>query len=108
MDKRYGSLTVIFPEVPRRSSLSWKNCPRVRPSSSKWSQSIPRYSKFARRCLQYQADSFADFLSGNFVSPEEPVFAASGFEDLSAPSEAFGADSFLAAASYVSLRESVL
>src|SRR5205085_7323010 len=104
MDKRYGSLTVIFPAVPRRSSLSWKNCPRVKPSSPRSVPVTPRYSKFARRCLQSQADSFADFFSGNFVSPEEPVFAASGFEDLSAPSEAFGADSFLAAALYDSLR----
>jgi hypothetical protein len=54
--------------------------------------------------LQYQADSFADFFSAVFVSPGVEVFAGSVFEGLSLPSDAFGADSFLAAALYDSLR----
>jgi hypothetical protein len=54
--------------------------------------------------LKHQADPFGDFFSAVFVSPEEGVFAGSVFEDLSLPSDAFGADSFLAAALYDSLR----
>jgi hypothetical protein len=54
--------------------------------------------------LKYQADSFADFFSAVFVSPEEGVFGGSVFEDLSLPSDPFGADSFLAPALYDSLR----
>jgi hypothetical protein len=53
---------------------------------------------------KHQADSFADFFSAVFVSPEEGVFGGSVFEDLSLPSDAFGADSFFAAALYDSLR----
>ena len=60
--------------------------------------------KFARLFLKHQADSFADFFPTAFVSPDEEVFAGSVFEDLSLPSDAFGADSFLAAALYDSLR----
>jgi len=54
--------------------------------------------------LKHQADSFADFFSGVFVSPDEEVFPGSVFEDLSPPSVAFGEDSFLAADLYDSLR----
>jgi hypothetical protein len=54
--------------------------------------------------LKHQADSFADFFSAALVSPEEGAFAGSVFEDLSLPSDAFGADSFFAAALYDSLR----
>jgi len=54
--------------------------------------------------LRYQADSFGDFFSVAFVSPDDGVFAESVFDDLSLPSDAFGADSFLAAALYESLR----
>ena len=59
---------------------------------------------FARLLPKHQADSFADFFLAVFVSPEEGVFAGSVFEDLSLPSDAFGPDSFLAAALYDSLR----
>jgi len=48
--------------------------------------------------LKHQAESFPDFFSAAFVSPEEEVFAGSVFEDLSPLPDAFGADSFLAAA----------
>jgi hypothetical protein len=54
--------------------------------------------------LKHQADSFADFFSAVFVSPDEGVFDGSVFVDLALPSDAFGADSFLAAALYDSLR----
>jgi hypothetical protein len=54
--------------------------------------------------LKHQPDSFADFFSAVFVSTEEGAFAGSVFEDLSLPSDVFGADSFFAAALYDSLR----
>ena len=60
--------------------------------------------ELAKLLLKYQPDSFADFFSAVFVSPEEGAFVGSVFEDLSLPSDAFGADSFLAAALYDSLR----
>src|SRR3954468_4271302 len=51
------------------------------------------------------ADSFGDFFSVAFASPDEEVLAGSfPAADFSPPSAALGADSFLAASLYESLR----
>src|SRR5690348_17349991 len=102
MAKKCGSTTVISPVVRRRSSSNCRNCRRA-----KRIQRIGFRVEANSRgplLLKYHADSFGAFFSVAFVSPDEEVFAESVFEDLSLPSDAFGADSFLAAALYDSLR----